>query len=162
VPSCPARYGQCSHVPCTFRAPRTRAKATTHNLGTLSSACEQRWFATASFTRVGHRGGSTRWGDTNPKYMDPVDRRLRGCLTKTPLVAGHTRIINQGTHRAGFEPARPLWASGDFAPGRRDVALIACWQNRVVSLRQRRASGGSHELGPSEPREPTAGWVKFP
>ena len=20
------------------------------------------------------------WGDTNPKYMDPVDRRLRRCL----------------------------------------------------------------------------------
>jgi hypothetical protein len=44
------------------------------------------------------RGGSTRWGETNPKYMDPVDRRLRGCLRQRTSSQAHERV--SGTHTA--------------------------------------------------------------
>ena len=44
----------------------------------------------------------------NPKYMEPVDRRLRGCLRQSPLSQAHDRV--SGTHRQilkanGVDPA---------------------------------------------------------
>ena len=38
-----------------------------------------------------------RRGDTNPKYMEPVERRLRGCLTRNAWSRAYDRVL--GTHR---------------------------------------------------------------
>ena len=55
-------------------------------------------FYRASITTMSSQSNtcSCRRGDTYPKYMEPMDRRLRGWLRQSPWSQAHDRV--SGTH----------------------------------------------------------------
>lgn len=157
----PVRTGDLNlgKTPTTVRAARNRAipyGSVRQKRPCPWSRWDAGWDAEGRSTgTVGHsqieRGGTTRRGDTNPKYIYPMDRLERRRIRRNTWSTAHDEV--SGTHRR--RRCRATSAQGDPGP-----SWLLSWPVELISRRQRSRGRRARDRarGARDDPSPTAAW----